>query len=200
MSILGVPTSVKTVQITYEMSQYAKDALTMNDKNLVGMLLTVELLPLSLSPTNIQSNDGMTSSSSIQSLHTFDTKTDQISADLKYSESSKKPKKLTVVKMENLVSSVSEIFEDDFQDDIKEEAATFGSLKSLKILLNSIDITKVSLAEYNVMQTKMSSIPEGKDIFVLLYYNDVASALKASTSMNGRYFAGKTLKAVLVAE
>ena len=94
-SAVGVTVTVKTAHIDFETHQSATDALAMNNSNLAGVLLHVELAPplpppVAASP-RVQSNIHISS---------------------------------TVVKLQNMVKDIEEVFEEDFKEEIAEEVTT----------------------------------------------------------------------------
>ena len=172
MSILGMAAQVKTAVIEFETSQSAKDSIALHNSNIAGVLLTVELSTSSLS-TSVPTS---TSNKSIDS-----------------SLSQK-----TQVKLENMVKSADEVFEEDFKEEIADEASNYGTLESIPVTvtIDDIDVTNDTLDSYNNNVSK--NIGSSPKVLVYLHYKEASSANKAQSAMNGRFFAGLTIKATLI--
>jgi hypothetical protein len=104
----------------------------------------------------------------------------------------------TVVKLENMVKTVEEVFEEDFKEEIAEEAASHGSLQPVPVTvtIGDIDVTNDTLESFT--DKHRSKLCTSSTVLVFLHYNEAASANKAQSSMNGRLFAGLTIKATLL--
>lgn len=73
-------------------------------------------------------------------------------------------------------------------------------VSAVQVRIRDIDVTKMDLKTFqNAIRTPDSIAPiEYAEVKVFLYYHEKTSAIKACQAMNGRFFAGKTIKATLV--
>lgn len=180
----GATALVREAQIEFSTAASATDAVSMNGMDLVGLPLSVELQSANSSGTS----NGSLSSSGIANGagSSYATSSEGV---IPASEASKPA--FCTLKLENLVQSVDEVFEEDFQEDIAEEAALYGPLKKLRVTTGATDITKMSREDYLKLKEKDASVA------VFLLFQEAAGAQKAHKAMNGRHFAGQTIKATL---
>jgi len=101
---------------------------------------------------------------------------------------------LNTLKLENLVASVEEVFEEGFQEDISEEAALYGPLLALRVTIGATDVTKMDHDQF--LKLGLTSA-DCAAVVVYLKFQDNTGAQKAMKAMNGRHFSGQTIKATL---
>ena len=69
----------------------------------------------------------------------------------------------------------------------------------MRVVVNDIDVTNKDLSAYKDILSQYTNRDSNMidKVLVYLQYFDAASAVKACKAMNGRFFAGKSLKATL---
>lgn len=162
--------SAREALIEFETATSATDAVSMHGTDLVGLILSVELQSAAASAAS--SSDTKVVSSSAEAYSSF-----------------------RALKLENLVTSVDEIFEDDFQEDIIEEASRYGPLETPELRVNVGDADVTKLTRDLFLSLGLTATHEA--IAVYLQFQDCSGASKAYKAMNGRHFAGQTIKATL---
>ena len=178
-STAGVSVRASTAHIEYESNKTALEAVSLHNSDVGGVLLTVELLitPPTTTPT-----------------------TTSVSSTTAGDGSSNTDEHLTTVKLTNLVNDTDEVFEDDFQEEIEEEARQYGALLGVRVCIGQVNVTGKDKAAYEEVVRGSGGAPVGGEVSVYLKYKEHIHAKKAIAALHGRHFGGLTIVAVLVSD
>ena len=169
LSAQGVSAKAREALVVFETAASATDAVSMHGMDLVGLSLSVELQSAATEVSDSSNSKTTTSSTDTKPL-------------------------MHTLKLENMVASVDEVFEEGFQEDIAEEAATHGPLQALRVTIGAVDATKLSREQF----IKLDAASADRDVVVVyLQFHDNLGAQKAFKALNGRHFSGQTIKATL---
>ena len=170
-STAGVSVRASTAHIEYESNKTALEAVSLHNSDVGGVLLTVELLITPPTPTTTTS-----AGSGGDTDHR------------------------TTVKLTNLVNDNDEVFEDDFQEEIEEEARQYGALLGVRVCIGQVNVTGKDKAAYEEVVRGSGGAPVGGEVSVYLKYKEHIHAKKAIAALHGRHFGGLTIVAVLVSD